>query len=141
MTKWTTYILVLVLGALISSCGLKRSNPLDPNGDPTINVPEVISNLELYPSPPGAANKFVELRWSANPAYSTDGYYVYRGLGFFSTFTIVDTVYVNNASHGSKPWHRVMPGEYYYKVSGFKQYPSGRLEGRACQPVWVRVPI
>ena len=57
------------------------------------------------------------------------------------TFTIVDTVFTNNASHGSKPWHRVVAGEYYYKISAFKEYPDGRLEGRACQPVWVKVPI
>ncbi|HAN40902.1 MAG TPA: hypothetical protein GX398_03010 [Candidatus Cloacimonetes bacterium] len=139
--RWTIYLILLVLAGLLSSCGLKRNNPLDPSSDPTIIVPEIISNLEIYPSPPGAANKFVEMRWRANPSYSTDGYYVYRGLGYFSTFTIVDTVYTNNASHGSKPWHRVVPGEYYYKISAFKQYPDGRLEGRACQPVWVKVPI
>ena len=75
------------MAGLLSSCGLKRNNPLDPSSDPTIIVPEIISNLEIYPSPPGAANKFVEMCWRANPSYSTDGYYVYRGLGYFSTFT------------------------------------------------------
>ena len=133
-------ILILIITA-ISGCGLKRNNPLDPNANPTIIVPEIISNLQVFPSAPGAASKFVDLTWQANPSYSTDGYYVYRGLGFYSAFAVVDTVFTNRASHGSKPWHTVVPGEYYYKISAFKQYPSGRLEGRPCLPVWVRVPI
>lgn len=125
----------------LSGCGLRRKNPLDPNADPTIIVPEIISNLQVFPSAPGAASKYVDLTWQANPEYSTDGYYVYRGLGFYSAFAVVDTVYVNRASHGSKPWHSVVPGEYYYKISAFKQYSGGRLEGRPCLPVWVRIPI
>ncbi|HNZ06762.1 MAG: hypothetical protein KBA79_01675 [Candidatus Cloacimonetes bacterium] len=125
----------------LSGCGLKRKNPLDPNANPTIIVPEIISNLQVFPSAPGAASKYVDLTWQANPEYSTDGYYVYRGLGFYSAFAVVDTVYTNRASHGSKPWHSVVPGEYYYKISAFKQYSGGRLEGRPCLPVWVRIPI
>lgn len=138
---FATLLGLVLLSLIAQGCGIKRDNPLDPNGNPSIIIPEIISSLEVYPSPPAAANKYVELRWRANPSYSTDGYYVYRGLGYFSTFTIVDTVYTNNASHGSKPWHRVVPGEYYYKISAFKTYSSGSLEGRPCQPVWVKVPI
>ena len=139
--KLTMLILIAGLLILAQSCGLRRNNPLDPNADPTIIVPEIISNLQVFPSAPNAPNKFVDLTWQANPSYSTDGYYVYRGLGFYSTYAVVDTVFTNRASHGSKPWHTVVPGEYYYKISAFKQYPAGRLEGRPCLPVWVRVPI
>jgi len=138
-TLLTVCFTVLLL--LTSACGLKRNNPLDPNADPTIILPELISNLQVFPSPPGAASKYVDLIWQANPSYSTAGYYVYRGLGFYSSFAVVDTVFTNRASHGSKPWHTVVPGEYYYKISAFKEYPGGRLEGRPCLPVWVRIPI
>jgi len=143
---WSRFYLLSLLAICVailalSGCGLRRKNPLDPNADPTIIVPEIISNLQVFPSAPGAASKYVDLTWQANPEYSTDGYYVYRGLGFYSAFAVVDTVYVNRASHGSKPWHSVVPGEYYYKISAFKQYSGGRLEGRPCLPVWVRIPI
>ncbi len=139
MKRRTVYLLLLVLAVLLSSCGLKRGNPLDPSGNHNVEAPMIISDLEIYSSPPGAANKYVEMRWTANPPYNTDGYFVYRAIGYFSTFAVVDTVYTNNASHGSKPWHRVMPGQYWYKISAFKQYPAGRLEGRACEPTWVEV--
>lgn len=135
-----TFILFVISTLLISACGLKRANPLDPNANPSIIVPETISNLQVFPSPPHSTNKYVELTWQANPNYSTDGYYVYRSLSFYATFALVDTVFTNRVSHGSKPWHHVFPGEYYYKISAFKDYPGGRLEGRPCLPVWVHVP-
>ncbi len=134
--------LLLILSLLFTvSCGLKRSNPLDPNGNPQIVIPETVSNVVCSPSPAGAVNKFVSITWSANSIYSTDGYYVYRGLAYNSTYAIVDTVFTNSCSHGSKPWHYITPGDYYYKISAFKIYPEGRLEGRLSLPTFVRVPV
>lgn len=132
--------MMLVSTLAITACGLSRDNPLDPNANPNIIVPETISSLQVFPSPSNASQKYVDLTWQANPQYSTDGYYIYRSLGFYATFSVVDTVFTNRASHGSKSWHHVVPGEYYYKVAAFKDYSGGRLEGRACLPVWVYIP-
>jgi hypothetical protein len=126
---------------VLASCGLKRSNPLDPTGNIGIVVPETVSNVACSPSPAGAANKYVNVSWNPNSLYSTDGYYVYRGLAYNSAYSVVDTVFTNSCSHGSKPWHMVTPGDYYYKVSAFKVYSAGRLEGRLSQPAFVRVPV
>lgn len=135
------YRTLLILTLLVAfGCGLKRSNPLDPV-HPNIYVPEVVSNVTALPSPAGASNKYVNVAWSPNSSLYTDGYYVYRGLGFYSTFTVVDTVMTNSCTHGSKPWHSVAPGEYYYKVSAYKTYDGRRLEGRLSMPAFVRVPI
>ncbi len=144
------YILIpmLALAIVSGSCGLKRKNPLDPVADPDIIVPDMVSEVSTAASPAGASNKYVIITWRSNSPITTSGYYVYRGLGYYSQYTVVDTVMVPNnpgtttsCTHGAKPWHLVFPGEYYYKVSAFKEYPPhGRLEGRQSQPAWVRVP-
>ncbi|MDZ4181526.1 MAG: hypothetical protein U1B83_01520 [Candidatus Cloacimonadaceae bacterium] len=136
------YIIVILLSALLltTSCGLKRSNPLDPTGNPDVTVPETVSNVIGSPSPAGASTKFVTVTWNPNNPLNTDGYYVYRGLAYNSSYSVVDTVFTNSCTHGSKPWHSVSPGDYYYKVSAFKAYPAGRLEGRVSLPTFVRVP-
>lgn len=133
--------LLVAICLLLAACGLKRSNPLDPNGNPSVFVPETVSNVVCSPSPAGAANKFVIVTWDPNSPIFTTGYYVYRGLAYNSAYAVVDTVFTNSCSHGSKPWHLVAPGDYYYKVSAFKIYPEGRLEGRLSQPAFVRVPV
>ncbi len=142
------FIWLSLLGALLlSACGLRRSNPLDPIGNPNLDVPEVVSNVQCSPSPPGAANKYVTVTWEPNSNRTTDGYYVYRGLAYNSAYAVVDTVETNigTCTHGSDPWHNVYPGQYWSKVSAFKDcYRStgeflGRLEGRLSQPRWVEV--
>lgn len=140
--------LLVILAALllVASCSLKHDNPLDPIGNQDIIVPDKVSNVQCFASPPGAAQKFVEVRWSANPALNTDGYFVYRGLAYGSEYAVVDTVATNICNHGSKPWHSVFPGDYWYKVSAFRNvYDSagnflGKLEGRFSEPRFIRVP-
>ncbi|MDP3114131.1 MAG: hypothetical protein Q8M98_05060 [Candidatus Cloacimonadaceae bacterium] len=133
---------ILILGLLLTmSCGLKRSNPLDPIGNPDIKVPQTVSNVVCTPSPVGASSKFVNITWDLNSPQNTEGYYIYRGLAFYSAYAVVDTVFTNTCTHGSKPWHSVSPGDYYYKVSAFKTYSGDRLEGRSGHPTFVRVPV
>ncbi len=142
-TKLTTLSLILLL---IAACTLKRDNPLDPIGHPEIIVPAPVSGVQCFASPVGAANKFVEVRWVANPPLNTDGYYVYRGLAYNSEYAVVDTVATNICNHGSKPWHSVLPGDYWYKVSAFRNINDnsgtflGKLEGRRSEPRFIRVP-
>ncbi|HNT52673.1 MAG TPA: hypothetical protein PKH19_04665 [Candidatus Syntrophosphaera sp.] len=143
--------LILIILALVS-CQFRRSNPLDPIGNPDVSTPQTISNLIVYGvSGPGADNKYVELRWDANNPLTTDGYFVYRGLAYNSSYAPVDTVGTNSCYHGSKPWHLVLSGIYWYKVSAYKDIykdPSnptpanylGRLEGRLSEARPVVVP-
>jgi len=133
MHRYFTILLLL----LTLSCGLKRSNPLDPNDNADILVPEQVSGITALPSPANVTNKYVQLSWNANSSATTSGYYIYRGLSYFSTFAKIDTVFSTNSySHIN-----IFPGDYYYKVSGFMDYgTNGRLEGRLSTPVFVRVP-
>lgn len=121
---------------LLVSCGLKRSNPLDPEANEDILVPEQVSELLTFPSPPGVANKYVRLSWRPNSTSTTDGYYIYRGLSYYSAYARVDTVFVVSEYNHTE----ILPGDYYYKVSGFKTYGNQRLEGRQSAPTFVRVP-
>ncbi len=141
--------ILLVLGFFMGSCQLQRKNPLDPIGNPDVSTPQTVSNLIIYGvSGPGSDNKYVELRWDANNPLTTDGYYVYRGLAYNSAYAVVDTVGTNSCYHGSEPWHSVLPGTYWYKVSAFKEVWTndvvpeflGRLEGRQSEARPVVVP-
>ncbi|NLO11260.1 MAG: hypothetical protein GX122_02435 [Candidatus Cloacimonetes bacterium] len=140
MKRVTIVTILISIVIIVGSCGLKRKNPLDPLSNPTIEVPKTIADLTVYTSSAGSTNKYVELHWTANHINNTDGYFIYRSLQYYGTYTKVDTTFTNNANHGSKPWHNVRSGEYWYKVSAFKDYNSGRLEGYACQPRWVSIP-
>ena len=42
--------------------------------------------------------------------------------------------------HSSADDPTVRPGDYYYRVSAYKTYPEGKLEGRRSEPYWVRIP-
>ncbi|HNX37072.1 MAG TPA: hypothetical protein PKI15_01825 [Candidatus Cloacimonadota bacterium] len=137
---------------LSSACGIRRSNPLDPfaNHSDDFYVPDQVTNVTVTTTGAGAQYKTVTFKWTPNSNTTTDGYYLYRGLAYNSIFAIVDTVMTNvpapedgkiTCIHGAKPWHVVLPGDYYYKVSAWKQYGDRRLEGRfTSQNIFVRVP-
>lgn len=129
--------LILVL-VLLSACGLRRKNPIDPYGNSDILVPDVVINLTgVVQSTPGSSNKLVRFDWTSNNPFSTDGYYLYRSMSFNSSYARIDTVTVNSCIHGAKPWHSVTPGVYWYRVSAWKNYNDRRLEG----PYSDRIPI
>ncbi len=140
------YLILLLCLILLTSCMVKRNNPLDPIGNPDIIVPDQVSGLQCFASSAGAVNKFVELRWNANPSLNTDGYYIYMSLAYNSEYAVVDTVITNVSSHGGKPWHNVRAGDYWYKVSAFREVYNedgvvlGKLEGRRSEPRFIRVP-
>jgi hypothetical protein len=85
-----------------------------------INSSDEVRDVSCTASPPGATHKYVIIRWTANNPENTDGYKVYRGLAYSANYTCVDTVYTNECNHGSKAWHTVLPGDYWYRVSGYK---------------------
>jgi hypothetical protein len=113
---------------MLSSCGLKRSNPLDPNGNPDVVAPDAVMNATASPSS-GSASPSITIRWSANNPENTSGYYIYRGLGFFSSFTLVGSVDLAENTqfvHTESVFRNI---QYFYKVSAYKTYPGGKLEG------------
>lgn len=134
-----TLALLLLLGLLISSCGLKRSNPLDPLGNDNVIEPAPVVGITYSVSPAHQNPRSVTLRWTANSSLNTSGYYVYRGLGYFSAYALIDSVQVNEYIHSSANDNTVQPGDYYYRISAYKGYPGGNLEGRKSEPVFVRI--
>ena len=141
-----TKLILAALVLLLTAACLKHSNPLDPYDNPDIIVPDQVSGVQCFASQAGSANKYVEVRWIANPALNTDGYYIFRGLAYNSDYAVVDTVATNFCNHGSEAWHSVLPGDYWYKVSAFRDVYDGngnflgKLEGRRSEPRFIRVP-
>ena len=133
-------LLLVIALALLASCGLRRKNPLDPYENPQIIVPNTVIDIVYTITGLGTSNKSVTFTWNANSSANTDGYYLYRGLSYNSSFAKVDTVTTNTCTHGAKPWHIVMPGDYYYKVSAWKTYQDRRLEGPLSTHIFVRIP-
>jgi LysM repeat protein len=131
---------VLLITLTVSSCGLKRSNPLDPLGNSGVVTPDPVVGITYSTSAANQNPRSVTLRWTANSPSNTSGYYVYRGLGYFSAFALIDSVQVNEYIHSSASDITVQPGDYYYRISAYKGYPAGNLEGRKSEPIFVRIP-
>lgn len=122
--------LVLLSGVLSTSCELKRSNPLDPNNNQEITAPPQVTGLTASGSGAGILNKYVQLTWTKN-IINTDGYYIYMGLAYNSAYARIDTL-VGNLSTTNNMTRIIpisTPGFYYFKVSAYKSYPAGKLEG------------
>lgn len=136
-------LFVLILSLLLASACLKRNNPLDPSGNPGIGpAPENVSNLVCVGSVESNQHKFARLTWDVNSDETTSGYYVYRAYSYNSEFVRVGTVQTNTGQfiHTDTNGVPIVPGEYWYQVSGFKDHNDlGRLEGRRTSPVWVKV--
>ncbi len=146
MKNQTLYLLIVLL--LISACSLKRSNPLDPIENSEIEAPNTVTGLvPVNTSPPGAPDKYVTLQWNWIPptAYHPSGFKIYRSLAYMSQFELIDTLATYYDSEDQLITEEyshtgVMPGDYWYKVSAYIYYGyEFPLEGRACDPVFVRV--
>lgn len=122
-------IITMTLTLLITACELKRTNPLDPLSHQNIISPPKVTGLTASGSGPGIESKYVELTWTRN-TNDTDGYYIYRGLAYNAAYARIDTV--GNVSPDTQITRIVpiaAPGFYYFKVSAYKIYPAGKLEG------------
>lgn len=137
----TPLILFLIIILLtVTSCGLRRSNPLDPLGNPDVIIPDPVVGITVNTSATNQVPRTVTLRWTANSPSNTSGYYIYRALGYFASYALIDSIGVNSYIHSSANDPSVMPGDYYYRISAYKGYPGGNLEGRKSEPQFVRVP-
>ncbi|MDI3504240.1 MAG: hypothetical protein PWP64_1176 [Candidatus Cloacimonadota bacterium] len=138
------YTILLIALALLSACGIKRDNPLDPTYNSSIVKPGDVGGLQHTVL--GTTTPYVILEWISNNNYNTDGYYVYRSLGYNSFYAVVDTVLhvegtpLQSYTHSSANDPSVAPGDYWYRVSAYKDYEEGRLEGRLSDKHFVRIP-
>jgi len=120
-------LFLTVLGILITSCSLDRSNPLDPYGN-DITAPIKVTGLNI------AEYSFqsVNLSWDAQEGIPT--YYIYRSPTYDGFYSRVDTVHVAIADSLFEPTASVedfddelLSGTWYaYKVSGVTEE---KLEG------------
>ena len=131
---------LLLLVLLSMSCGLRRSNPLDPNANSEVTEPDPVNNISIMSSAAGQVPRTVTINWDDNSPLNTSGYYIYRAMGYYATFALVDSVQISEFVHSSANDHTVLPGEYYYRISAYKGYPGGNLEGRKSEPLWVYIP-
>lgn len=136
------FLLLLLIIMIHTSCDLKHSNPLDPEGNNKIKVPPMVTGLTATGSGPGVQSKYVDLRWTKN-TLNTDGYYIYMGLAYNSQFKRVgEPVFSppDNLTTITKTIQITNPGFYYFKVSAFKNYgESGTLEGPLSEWALARV--
>lgn len=142
MVKHLAKIIILImLIILLASCSLKRSNPLDPNGNEDIIVPEPVTGITYTTSSQNQIPCWVKITWTANNENNTDGYYIYRGMGYYSSYALVGDVTTNEFMHSSADDPSVQPKiDYFYRISAYKICPEGKLEGRRSEPYWVRIP-
>ncbi|MFB3845006.1 MAG: hypothetical protein ACE14O_04565 [Candidatus Cloacimonadaceae bacterium] len=129
-------LLTVVITLLTLACELKRSNPLDPTSHNDIVVPPKVIIVSATGSGANVVNKFIEITWERNDE-NTDGYYIYLGLAYNSAYAVVDTFIGNPVPESgttlSKKIDVSAPGHYYLKMSAYKTYPDGNLEGPLSQ--------
>jgi hypothetical protein len=139
------YVILILVALNLVACGVKRDNPLDPNSHSEIVVPGDVAGLAGEAFGSGSNPRYVRLEWNSNNLYNTDGYYVYRSLGYNNAYAVIDTVLhatgttIQTYIHSSENDNSVSPGDFWYKVSAYKSYSGGNLEGRMSMPVFVRV--
>jgi hypothetical protein len=129
-------VAVLICLLFITSCELKRNNPLDPETNPDIITPPQITGLTASGNSVG-----VYLAWNKNDDNYTDGYYIYKSLAYNAAYERIATI--SNVTPGqtvSINLSNLAAGNYYYfKVSAYKSYPDGILEGPWSNYVYARV--
>ena len=136
-----TIVILIMSLLLLTACGLKRSNPIDPLGDNNVVVPNPVTGIITRTSTTGQHPKYYAVKWTPNSIGNTDGYYVYVGQGYDSYYVLDGTV-LNLTGVQEIEFYKsdVMPGDYYIKVSAYKEYNGRKLEGPLSSPHWVRVP-
>ncbi|MCB5235132.1 MAG: hypothetical protein LHW60_07835 [Candidatus Cloacimonetes bacterium] len=143
MKKQLLFILSLIFIILLSSCGMRRDNPLDPMGDHGVTIPGDVTGLNASVVTNIYGAYVVRLVW--NSAQHVDGYYIYRSLGYNNQYQKVgEMIHVSGETlqdffHSSQTDETVRPGEYWYRVASYKAYGPNILVGRYSSPVFIRI--
>lgn len=128
------YFLLIVIATLFTfSCGLERSNPLDP-GNGNVKIPNMVTNIALSTSGQGSTEKYVNISWNALPQGGADGYYIYRSRSYNGTFQLIAEL-PNRLDSFYQDRKDVVAGAFFYKMSAYlyldatNPRPGDRLEG------------
>ncbi len=136
--KFIKLLILFLLSILLFSCGLDRSNPLDPeNGD--IDIPPLVTGINLASSGQGAQEKYVEISWTPLVQGEADGYFIYRSRSYNGTYDLIKIIHgVTQDSYSDR--FKIVPGAYFYKMSSFcyldptSPNDNERLEGKLSRP-------
>ncbi|OQY40176.1 MAG: hypothetical protein B6226_00435 [Candidatus Cloacimonetes bacterium 4572_65] len=126
-------LVLLILALVLTSCGLDRSNPLDPENN-GINPPEKVREIEVISSGQGVVNKWIRISWDPLEDSEADGYYVYRSRSYDGTYQRINVI-ESFAVEFYNDRNNISPGAYFYRMSAFKYVIPGsqdeedRLEG------------
>ena len=124
-------LIALSVILLLTACELERTNPLDPQNNGEIEVPGIVTDVNITSSGSGSTTKWVEIEWSRKD--NVAGYYVYRALSYDGSYTNLTPNGIPNTSN--TPYfndNSVYAGNYYYyRLSAFS---SEGLEGPLSAP-------
>ncbi|PID28999.1 MAG: hypothetical protein CSB55_02725 [Candidatus Cloacimonadota bacterium] len=131
------YVFLIVLFGLLTGCSLERKNPLDPQGNSDIQVPNLVTGIQLF-KPQYSSNKYVRITWDHQD--HADGYYVYRALTLNGVYEdLTEGTGILNSDSLFYVDYKVKGGNFYfYKLSAFKDYGK-RLEGPVSTPKGIAV--
>jgi len=119
-------MIIILLIFSLTSCSLDRSNPLDPAGDASIKIPGKVMGLSYFKE--YSPQNSIILRWSELP--DADGYNIYRAYSLQTKKELIHTLEFSEVTE-YRDIDLIYSGRYYYYwVSGYVDYPQGRLEGK-----------
>jgi len=121
------FLIAVLISICLTSCTLDRKNPLDPKNNPKIKIPNEVVGLSLQSSPRNSPTKWVRISWQEDS--SVDGYYIYRGRSLTSQFVRIQTIDQNYVKEYTDS-DNINTGIYWYRISAYKEYPEGALEGK-----------
>ncbi len=128
---------LLFLLLLFSFGCIKRDNPLDPNANSNIYIPQVVTNFQAR----ALSSTTVKLTWDKRAG--VNGYYIYRSMSQNGRYDRVDDNRLDNENYteflDQNP--AFISGTFYwYKISAYKTYNGKNLEGYRSEPIYVYIP-
>ncbi len=126
-------VLMMVLLCIINACSLDRTNPLDPENNQNVNVPQQVTGLTLT-----SYGGVVYAKW--NRFDNVSKYKLYRSLSHDGQFELIATI--DNPSAGISEFVEYIDSNvqlrnyYYYKISAVSLQG---LEGPISPYKWVKV--
>ncbi len=124
---------LLMISLLFCSCSLDRNNPLDPENNESVTVPQQVTGLTLTSN-----GGVVYARWTRIDEIKE--YKVYRSLSYDGEFELIATI--ENPASGITEFVDYVDSDvqlntyYYYKISAVSQQG---LEGTISPYKWVKV--
>ncbi|MBN2829183.1 MAG: hypothetical protein JXR56_02555 [Candidatus Cloacimonetes bacterium] len=134
--KATHYIIIILISVILTSCALTEDNPLHHK-----KAPSVMNNDDWSVT---QRSGVLVVAWTPFELVDCDGYYIYRGLSQNGQYVRILELDTTGLEPGIDELeyedHDILAGVYYYyKISGYKEYDSLKLEGKISAPISGRV--